>query len=242
MTSFANRTNRRFVLPVASALASVGLVAFPCLAESTVTTDWLEQVSGAFNDPSNWSAGVPGPKDFARFLGAEPSTAYDVLFGGSVTVGGFEISAGSPRFLIGRGGRGSAVLVNADLVVQSNPLGLAALAIDGLDLSTNGSTTVAGATQTFGALTIADASLTTRGLQIGSLGNGTLNVQGDGQLLNADAAIEWGVGIGGTGVVNLTAGAFLDLDGGTLRLASKLPQITAASATLTASPGSTIAL
>ena len=59
------------------------------------TTNWLG-ASGIYNEPSNWSAGVPSAASTAIFAGA-PSTSVNG-FGGGLEVGTWQFQSGAPAY------------------------------------------------------------------------------------------------------------------------------------------------
>ena len=76
-----------------------------------VTTQWLGG-SGSWDDPANWSNGVPGPADTAVF-----GTSGSQTVSGSGNVGTLEVTGGDSLALTGDIGTGAATIDNGTLTV-----------------------------------------------------------------------------------------------------------------------------
>ncbi len=201
-----------------------------CLDNQGQPTGWLSLNGGAFEDPVNWTLGVPGPRNVARFGALASPAPFDVTLGASTVVGALIVSNQSPRFVAGGaagssdgqpGGRPTIMIAQTGSILGSGAVTPVARC-EGVDLVCTDTMRIGGL-GLGGGLVLRDASLVDGGLDIAvEGGTGSLTVDSGGAVVRRidSGPIRVGsgtfTGIPATGSLTVNRGGLLDLVGGEL--------------------------
>jgi hypothetical protein len=183
--------------PLRLALILIFVVA-PLGLASANTDVWVNNVSGSFSDPNNWSAGVPGPADNVIF-GLGSGAAFIVAFPGQPIV------LGTKNYTSGSASLGSSIITFA----QSAQLNLGPSTYTVPALATGGTAAAPSILNTL-LLTL---STGTASIGLGSNSPGTMNVNGGTfQVTGSTSDYELIVGNSGSdSALNVNAGAQVSL-------------------------------